>query len=1433
MPFRLTVIDAFSITGRGTVATGRVEGGPVRVMDRVALTRPDGTRAETIVMAIMLAGRRSVRVAEPGTEVGLILRGISRDGLRGAVIAAPGSGPGPDPIPDPEPVPPPVQALDALDLSRGGATDAPALLLPLRIETAFRGDVLLVRAFPDQVHVDAHDPALSADEVALGQAYLDARRGAGGAEAATRALRAALGGPRARHVAALAEAGALREGNSAATAARIRALPERLLVEAGLGDRRFAAAGATIAADLALDPAADPAGDWTIDFDTAARAGMALRLQLDADAARDGLDWLVVVGLRGDDGGGAELSDLLEAQARSAGVHLPAAMSPAKAAHDTDAAPVWPGTDARRDMLEAALGRDLRLPVDPVAGADPAPLARDLALVTWFGLLRPALIDGHGLDDPAALDTLRRIWIDRVAPFGPLPTLAIGRQPYGIALVDAPGATGVAGAPYRLAPALAARAELAREGARGRGGYAAMADTLSRQPVGQGWHLRRGLDSADLVGLVIGADPGPETTRVARGIAETLARAGQTANRLGFPRRGDDPLPIFEGRAIRVCGPLVAEGAERPGPARVGDDGLARLLEDGGFWRRRLAAIREGDRAPAWDPRDRGDAEAPPEPVLRLIAENAVLQALSEAALAAGIGPAEARAALAPGADRQRAREAWNPRQAIAAEAEARLGAGGLADLAARLPRRAGPGGVSGADLAALAEALARIDAAPAHSVHLALAAAIDTLTHRLDAWAVALAGERLAARRAAGVDGLALGGWAVLEDIRPAAAPPRARHLVAPSERLARIAALLDRARLGLAAAGLDGVIGGDLSGEAVAAVRPLLQGLGEGREPGAVLAALVAEDLSARGASAAIRDLAARFPLSDAPPSGVVGFDGIAFAAGDLSHLAGPGDPVADAVRAAQATAGARLDALADVLVAEGAAMLSDRRPDAALGALSGLSVGGRPPDAPAVIDPATRATSLDFAVAMAATDRAEVDGDDLGRIHPRLSRIACAAMGPVAGHAIFGPILRPRRVALARAGLTPLALARLCGPGRDPEAEVAATLAARLAQEDGPVRFDAEARATFWAAQRLAVALDEARPLGPGDLPPEAGLAPSDAAAAREALAMRRAWEELRADLARAAVPDPVVIDPHVFDPQPFDPNPFQPTPFDSRPPVPSRGARARRIAASRAHVLGLIPRPDPDLLAQAGEAVDGRLARADAVADPVARMAALMDDLPVPAPLAATETGAFSAGPGLVGATPADLSLWLEELQLVRPRLGALADLKIGAVDPGLVALQWPTDGSAGEPWIGGPRGEAPPVARTSVVVAGDLAGLRPGEAFGGLLIDRWQEALPKPQVTLGVSVEADIPPARAPQAILLAPAPPGAAWDARSLADTVRHAFDLARGRMTTFDDLADAAGDDPTGLLAGLGGLVPLGGLADEDTTFTRAACPPGRQRQD
>lgn len=87
VPFRMTIEDVFSISGRGTIVTGRVEAGVIRKGQSVTVSR-DGQQLGTTVVAGLETFRKTLEQASLGDNVGLQLENVQRDQVaRGDVLS--------------------------------------------------------------------------------------------------------------------------------------------------------------------------------------------------------------------------------------------------------------------------------------------------------------------------------------------------------------------------------------------------------------------------------------------------------------------------------------------------------------------------------------------------------------------------------------------------------------------------------------------------------------------------------------------------------------------------------------------------------------------------------------------------------------------------------------------------------------------------------------------------------------------------------------------------------------------------------------------------------------------------------------------------------------------------------------------------------------------------------------------------------------------------------------------------------------------------------------------------------------------------------------------------------------------------------------------------------------------------------------------------
>ena len=385
----------------------------------------------------------------------------------------------------------PERSVEQLD---GGV---PVTMLPVRIETRFgEGNTTLrIRVFPDQVHVDTHEPELTAQELALALTYWQQRWAAGddadAKAAAWTTLARATRPTRARwlvqattptNIDQLGQGEPVLPDVPQRPAAWTRAPLARLLPEQWVaigyrgGSEVFRRWGLPIAETVAVglapdldavdDPTPPPAEQqelpvddgmkWMLDYDAALAIGMAITVtddDMNSGTLAAGLDELVVLGVDWSlkpEVAAAGLADQMARHAVSDGLALLSSGTPT---NNTDEQRAAAGTDPRLD----------RAPLDPTetdAGvqAESERIGRALGLADAAAF---AAIAGHGsFDDTPAADMSNVLWATTIGYFldqlmrplvptptadaiadhfrthvrgrGPFGTLRVGRQPYGV-----------------------------------------------------------------------------------------------------------------------------------------------------------------------------------------------------------------------------------------------------------------------------------------------------------------------------------------------------------------------------------------------------------------------------------------------------------------------------------------------------------------------------------------------------------------------------------------------------------------------------------------------------------------------------------------------------------------------------------------------------------------------------------------------------------------------------------------------------------------------------------------------------------------------------------------------------------------------------------------------------------------------------------------
>ncbi|MFG1950361.1 hypothetical protein [Micromonospora sp. NPDC048830] len=798
---------------------------------------------------------------------------------------------------------------------------APAVMLPVRLETRFDGATLKIRVYPDQIHIDDHEPGLMAEEAAAGRAYWGEGRVGGVTgtpdEAAWADLVRRYGATRAGWIARVMEPTGgnfpdpLPRPGPWCEPARARLLPTRwYAVGRTVGGRLFTGTSGPVTPDLPVGPSPVPpegtgtlaqvpaeappvdAGmRWTVDFAAALDAGMALTATVPTDGAGrpETVERLLVFGLDSASTpaeASRALGRLFEAHAATDGLAFLAPDSPTNntvtatpAAAPTTAAPSTGDSavdaqapEAAAALVAAALGVPLTAAPDdalstarqqPARPDAPAALARGTgATVTdrptgrlvrralWpasFGSLLRHLLP---VATPAEAAVVRDHFVAHVHAEGPLPTLRVGRQPYGLLPVASlrdwrPAGGGEARAVTlltrlwqqvwlpsripRIVPGLAdpERALLDVLATDARVLEVRARSMLGNEYVSWLWRFAR---------LGLGPDWREQVVEPARDLLAALGLGGATDPRLS--------LAVFAKEAYALGTPLL-DGPGTPRADRIG------------AYLRALAAVGlHGDAVPARP----GEGPVPLfHRLLRaaLIAEHsAAADAFAaEAALPAAaeipepelvdIRPHDRTPVLrrrlgvdVPGTDGATvggylADVHDDPRQ-VRATTELRAFRAGLTGLADLLDS-----GLSPADL------------------HRHVAGTLGLAAHRLDAWITSLATRRLAQLTAGPHPGVHVGGYGWLVDLRPAqpprmvprpddvppevapptlpAAPEGAGHVHAPSPAQAVTSAVLRSAWR--SHQGGDHPLAVELSSRRVRLAEQLLDGVRAGQSLGALL--------------------------------------------------------------------------------------------------------------------------------------------------------------------------------------------------------------------------------------------------------------------------------------------------------------------------------------------------------------------------------------------------------------------------------------------------------------------------------------------------------------------------------------------------------------------------------------------------------------------
>jgi hypothetical protein len=912
--------------------------------------------------------------------------------------------------------------------------DVPLVLLPVRVETKLKPGTLTlrVRITPDEVYIDSLLRSVTQKETAAGRAYWNALWADAASPAAWGDLVSAVGARRAGWVAHVttptnpAEQGAgaptfpdtpveIANGTVA------RCLPDQFIVRVyPSGHEPVTVVGSPVARDVPISPIAlgddevvdtgilkVPAGsEWTVDFGLALAAGLGVEVELPPGTTS--VDRVVVVGTRrsvSEEQNAADFAELLTSHRFTDGFSLPAAGTPtnnadaSRSPYRPDATagppaltPRAPSADAA--SLSALLGVDAAtieglLETDaPRSSLDAAQRAANTALwfATWASVL--AYADSKEATNLASVESARRVHRDYVRAAGHAPVVRIGAQPYGVLPVTDLSSWTPRGGEItaKLVPII--KPTLARWVARSRTlphigpgddvSDAALLDMLGTSPVSTGVRVRPALDGGLM--SVAAAATGADQARVRAELQITKAMLAQYS--LQAARLINPPSVATESRTIAL--PLVS-----PRDPEV----IAGILANAAP---KVDSVLQAMLDVAWDAAKAAGIQSAPEtfvtPLMELLTTQPDISALVQAAAAPTSAAAEPERAFAAAETlRSTVHFPGQPTEqislaAIEPVAEARTS---LAQVALDLgdtpeARWIGQNAIAGlldafATRGEVSAAMTALGEMPIDERRIAVASALDVASHRVDAWATALAASRIQAGEAA----MTIGAFGYVENIRlgvrgrePAGwlHAPSSSHAVA-----AGVLASAKRSNIGAKEGRQPFAI--DLSSRRGTELRRVLEGVKAGQSIGALLGYQIERALTGSAArfQLSLRELAPLYTdelnndLAEADRSMRVAaanvVDGVEllrqFPVESLGEAAPPlraklavqptnayiapgswedvSEQEWDTVEAALRGASSTLDAVADALLSESVLQYSSGNPARAAAVMDAMGAGG----------------------------------------------------------------------------------------------------------------------------------------------------------------------------------------------------------------------------------------------------------------------------------------------------------------------------------------------------------------------------------------------------------------------------------------------------------------------------------------------------------
>jgi hypothetical protein len=1352
----------------------------------------------------------------------------------------------------------------AADVARLSA-EYPVVLLPVRLETRFGFDVagapvLRVRIFPDEIMADTHEPPLTAKEREAGLAYWRAGWDQGNEQDAWRLLVAQYPAPRAAWIVR-----ALTPSNVASRPsgepqfpqteerpqswtrpAEARVLPDRWLVTIFRSRRATHRATSLPVKEplaLTLSPVVEE-GDasmatltdglqiddeiaWTVDYDRAVEAGMAVTMPLNAQDLTRGIERLIVVGFKASltpEEAAKRLEELLENHHYARGLAFVPQGTPTN--NSSDAASGYPvmdpdgslsfetergaplmGPESNGTLFARALGVQEETAAHLAGAGDteqPRAQAMNEALwpATWNYFLDQLM------DPVVADDGVRRAkghFAAHVRGRGPLPAFRTGATPYGLLPVSslnrwvpgqadpvveahlAPLLRNLRGIWQELVP------RVPRVGATGDPDEDLLA-VLGMEASTREARLRRVLGPQFQLQLfaTLNINAGNWQTRLASLAQSVMSQIGH---------------PEWNPRLARMS---FSDSAHLVGSHFVAPSPLSETEGLPGFnyiqWIRTasLAELRQ-EQFP--------QGESRPPALLYHLLRHAALSLYADAGTQIAI-----QHNLATRED-QREAELLD----LGGNAPARRTVWQRLDL--KIPNVTGDRTLGDfllkdrqleatKDIRVFHAALERLEKVPTAELDRLFTETLDTCSHRLDAWITSLASKRLEEIREHHPQGSHLAAFGWVENLRPDGARPGVEpvdlggFIHAPSSAHAATAAILRNAHL--TRAGDDAArYAVDLSSSRAREASTLLEAVRQGQPLGAVLGyrferglheghrplrldkyidpfrrvyPLVADKGETSGEpteAIAARNVVDGLLLRSAWQKGEIpwGLRGLPSGGNDRAAAEAELRRLDEAV-----------DAVADLLTAESVFQIVRGNSGRAGGVLDSLAQGLRPPDPEVAVQPRT-GTSLTHRVAVVlggepvtAADWAAVALTPRAVVEPCLDAWAGTLLGHPAQVQCRVQFVdasnqsAERVVTLEELGLRPLDVLALAGgatPGAGVDRHVAAVLPAGSTQVEifyaAAPDWDLAVVQTFpdllEVAKALNALLTQGRPLEPKDLVPPENAQAADAADRLEAEAIQRAGQ------ATTAL-DQAVAQLQV-------------------------GPVSEAVAARVGFLFGV-----PETSATGGtEALLAELLRrqeaATTAATPRDKVRAVFgrDFLFLPrfkGVNAAEMDLALAHGPALVG-QPQVVTRWVQQVSRVRAPLAAWRQLSLLTTALGRPAGSWNVAQLPHAPtgkWVGLPfasEEERPESGRLSLVL-NRAAAPAATEAWVGLILDEWSELIPARKEDTSITFHYDDPGAEAPQAVLIAVPPVETPqWDLDTLHDILHDTLDLAKLRAVDGD----------------------------------------------